>query len=220
MSKVFEERVTRIFYSIKNERINRPLPFKIPIYNDEKKIIAFLRSITKSSIDYEKEIKLLAKWRKENAFAFPTQFKVTFEGTKKWLKGLIENPTRILFFVESNEKQPVLIGHMGLYSFNFQDDSCEVDNIVRGVREKLKGVMTLGLKTLIKWTIKELKPKNIFLRVFSDNERAIKFYKRCKFQEKELIPLEKKEKGDIIFWEENRKLKKAKKYFLKMVYNN
>ncbi len=113
-------------------------------------------------------------------FAFPhPNLKLHFEGTKKWLKGLIENPTRILFFVESNEKQPVLIGHMGLYSFNFQDDSCEVDNIVRGVREKLKGVMTLGLKTLIKWTIKELKPKNIFLRVFSDNERDNKnFYKK------------------------------------------
>jgi len=211
-------RVIEKFSSIKNERFDKGQNVKLSIYNKQKRIIAFLRPITKKILENSKEIELLAKWREENAFAFPTQFKVTFEGTKKWIRALIENPTRILFFIESNEIKPVLIGHMGLYSFDFEDDSCEIDNVVRGDKKKLKGVMTFALKTLIKWTKQILKPKKIFLRVFSDNERAIRFYKRCGFKEYALIPLEKKVEDNFISWEENKNLIKAEKYFLKMVY--
>ncbi|MGA2775752.1 MAG: hypothetical protein ABSE81_06830, partial [Candidatus Omnitrophota bacterium] len=45
-------------------------------------------------------ISLLAKWREENCFAYPTKFKVTFEGTKNWLKEhVLSNSSRLLFLV-------------------------------------------------------------------------------------------------------------------------
>lgn len=189
----------------------------LPIYDREKVLIAYLRPLNNRTIQNKKEIALLAKWRKENSFAFPSQFEVTVEGTKRWVENqLLKNPTRILFFIEDTAKKPKLIGHIGLYSFDFKENTCEIDNVVRGDKDYLKGVMTWALKTLIKWTENELKPGQIFLRVFSDNTHAVTFYKRCGFASEKLIPLKKVVKPHMVVWEEDDSLEKAQKYFLKM----
>lgn len=215
----FKKRVLHTFLRIKQEQFHEFLPKKVPIYNHEGELVAYLRPITKSTLKNKKEIILLSKWRKDNSLAFPSQFTVTTEGTKKWLENqLIKNPTRILFFVESKDKSSRLVGHMGLYGFNFRDLSCEVDNVIRGNKIYLKGAMTWGLRALIRWTLLELEPRRIFLRVFSDNKHAIEFYKRCGFVQYKLIPLKKIKKEDATIWKEDKKLKKVDKYFLKMVF--
>ena len=45
-----------------------------------------LLPINYAHLEDETLINLLAKWREDNNFAYPSRFKVTFEGTKKWLK--------------------------------------------------------------------------------------------------------------------------------------
>ena len=216
MSTRFKKVVLTTFKSIKEKKID----IKLSINKSNNNVNAYIRPITKSTIDNENEISLLSKWREENSFAFPTQFKVTLEGTKNWTKQLIINPTRILFFIESDEKNPKIIGHLGFYSFDFNEDSCEIDNVIRGEKNYLKGAMTLAMKTMIGWAIDKLHPKKIYLRVFSDNKKAIKFYKACGFKKCLLIPLEKEERQNYVSWNENKKLAKAEKYFLKMVYQN
>ena len=74
---------------------------------------------------------LLAKWREKANPFFPSQFPVTLEGTHRWLvKGLLETADRILFWVKTADGRPV--GHVGLFRFDFENKSVEVDNIVRG----------------------------------------------------------------------------------------
>lgn len=217
LNRVFQRRVLNLFSQIKSGKKKQYSTYKLPIYNDKGELIAFLRPVNQKTLRNENEIALLAKWRQENSFAFPSQFTVTNEGTKGWLENqLLKNPTRILFFIESAGKRQKLIGHLGLYSFEFDANTCEIDNVIRGEKNYLKGVMTFALKTLLKWTYEKLKSKQIFLRVFSDNERAIIFYRRCGFVNYELIPLRKIMKPNLIFWEEDRTLKAADKYFLKM----
>lgn len=212
----FQHRVLKLFSLMKGETYYA----KLPIHSQKGELVAFLRPLNIKTILNKKEISTLAKWRKENSFAFPSQFKVTLKGTRDWLENqLINNPTRILFFIESADKESKTIGHLGLYSFDFQAETCEIDNVVRGEKNYLKGIMTLALKSFLKWTYHELRPKQIFLRVFSDNTRAINFYKRCGFVHYEFIPLCKLTKPNITVWEEDRTLKKADKYFLKMVLN-
>ncbi len=215
----FKQSVIRTFDCIKKEQFSVALPNMLPIYNKKGELIAFLRPITASVLNNNQEIKLLAKWRKDNSFAFPSQFKVTSAGTKKWLMNqLISNPTRILFFVETFQPRPKLIGHLGLYSFNFKEKSCEIDNVVRGNKQVLKGVMTWAMYVLIEWTRNTLKPRHLYLRVFLDNSHAIAFYKLCGFKPLQKIPLKKIESPDSTVWHEDTKLRNAEKYFLKMVY--
>lgn len=210
----FKKETISKFFKIKEE----VLKIKIPIKNEKNKTVAILRPITKKIIKNDNEIYLLAKWREQNSFAFPSQFKVTINGTKLWLiNQLLNNPTRMLFFVETKDTHPILIGHMGLYSFDFKENSCEIDNVVRGDKQLLKGIMSLALKELIAWTKKELKPNNIYLRVFYDNISAINYYTKIGFRKLKLIPLKKSVSKNMVIWNEDNRLKKSKKYFLKMI---
>lgn len=214
MSIKFKKIVLKTISSIKQGRID----LRLPIYDKSGgDVIAFLKPITNSTLSNLKKIKLLKKWRQENSFAFPSQFKVTLIGTIKWTEQLINDPARILFFIE-DAKSSSQVGHLGFYSFNFNNDSCEIDNVVRGDKKRLKGIMTPAMNILIQWAMDKLQPKNIFLRVFSDNERAVSFYERCRFRKYALIPLEITEKQNVITWHENKKIKKPQKFFLKMIY--
>ncbi len=216
MSLKFKNRVHQIFNRIKREDFNSFLPRTIPIYDDSGKLEGFLQPLTKKTIT-QHNARLLARWRQENAFAFPSSFKITIAGTKKWIENqVINNQERILFFVTTQDQSK--IGHLGLYTFNFRDNSCEVDNVIRGVKKGQRGLMSMALKALLKWTLVELKPSKILLRVFADNERSIEYYCRCGFIKKELIPLKKIISPNSFIWEEDRSLKKADKYFQKMVY--
>ena len=67
--------------------------------DDDGKSVGFLQPLTKKTITQE-NARLLAQWRQENSFAFPSSFKITVAGTKRWLESqVINNKGRILFFV-------------------------------------------------------------------------------------------------------------------------
>src|SRR6185503_15341948 len=94
--------VESIFQKLKNENNS----FLLPVYQDTKHV-ANLRIITKSMLSSSHNIRLLTKWRSEHQDAFPSQFKVTFEGTKKWGQAQLLNLSdRVLFFLETLEGEP------------------------------------------------------------------------------------------------------------------
>lgn len=220
MSRKFKDRVLTTL-SLLKKRNNKRKPDNIVIYDKDDKISAFLVPICKETITNNVEIELLAKWRKENSFAFPTQFPVSLRGTKEWVKNsLVGDKTRILFFIKTNTKDKILIGHMGLHSFNFRDNTCEIDNVVRGVKDYFPGIMTLSLIALLNWTKKKLNPKHIYLKVFSDNNKAIRLYKRCGFKEINKIPLKKTEKNNAVIWIETKTKNNCNKYNLLMKYSD
>src|SRR5438045_3384929 len=169
----FKSSVETILYNLKNETTSSVSPL-IPVLHEGKEI-ARLRVITKRMLSKDKIISHLTKWRSEHQDAFPSQFKVTKEGTKKWGRAQLLNlPDRILFFLETPDGKPY--SHLGLYRFNYKEQSCEIDNIVRG-KNLLPGSMTDALQALIEWTFAILHVKRLYLHVFADNEKAIKLYK-------------------------------------------
>ena len=121
------------------------------------------------------EIKLLAKWRKKVQPLWEETFEVTYEGTKKWIAGIIANPKKMLFFVVKDGK---LIGHVGYDEI--RDDYCYIGNVIRG-EGKSDGSMTYAVKLLINMATK-FNVKNIFLSALSSNEKAIKFYEDIGFK--------------------------------------
>lgn len=199
----FQKEAISLLKDIKNETYKREGLLKIPVYKDNEKV-AFLIPITKKNLidsdDNKKIIKLLAKWREQNSRWFDV-FKVTEEGTKKWLKEKVVGcDDRILFLIKTLDDS--IVGHIGFFRFNSEDNSCELDNVMRGEKSQVHGLMTCVTKTLLNWAFDELNLKIITLRTFSENERAIALYEKCGFKKVKDIPLEKIVNGDSIRWEE------------------
>lgn len=145
-------------------------------------------------------IEKLSQWREKAQQWFPSQFKITNKGTERWAQRLISNsPDRILFWVKNSKGQ--LIGHVGLFRFNYRNSFCEIDNIIRGVENTDKGIMLKSIDCMIDWAKSTFNLKDFYLRVVSDNQRAISLYERIGFDEIQRNPLIKKEKEDQVSWD-------------------
>jgi RimJ/RimL family protein N-acetyltransferase len=144
---------------------------------------------------------LLARWREKANPFFPSQFPVTLEGTHRWLvKGLLETADRILFWVKTVDARRV--GHVGLFRFDFQGKSVEIDNIVRGEEGLAPGLMQAAITALLDWTFDALGCEATSLRVLSDNDRAIRLYRRLGYVEVARVPLVRKQEGPVVHWVE------------------
>lgn len=168
----------------------------------------------KSVSTTDEEIFKIACWREKYFDAFPGKFYVTYSGTKTWLqKQVLDNEDRFLFMIfDDNE----ILGHLGFFRFNQENNSCEIDNVVKGT-EGYKGLMTKALNLVCSFAFDELKLNYLTLRVFDDNEKAKKLYERCDFKQKKLIPLKKKYNNDIFYdWIETEE-NSAERYFCEMI---
>src|SRR5262249_29504226 len=95
------------------------------------RVVARLEPVSWQDAERPEAIALLARWRERANPFFPAQFPVTLPGTQRWLlKQLLEVPDRILFWVRGIDRQAV--GHVGLFRFDWDGPSVEIDNIVRG----------------------------------------------------------------------------------------
>ncbi len=154
---------------------------------DKGKQVGQLIPFTQAHATDDAVIRLLAKWRDQSQDAFPGQFKVTFEGTKGWAqRQLMQLPDRMLFLIVDDKQN--MIGHIGLFRFDFKKRFCEIDNVVRG-EDAGKGLMTLATNALMQWGRDALHVKDFYLRVMSNNTRALNLYERTGFSEILRVPL-------------------------------
>ena len=116
---------------------------------------------------------------------------------------------------EENEEnvEKIDIGHMGLYRG-------EADNFIRGESSISKGIMTLSLQKMLYWSFNRLKINKLYLRVFSDNNKAIKFYKNCGFRSVGKIKLKKVIKGDVIRYVSLQNIEKPDRFYTLMCCKN
>lgn len=195
----YKEMVTRKLREIKfcpKAEIDRHC---IPIFENEVAIARF-RPITIDSIDDDKEVRLLSEWRKLANPQYFSQFPVTFEGTRRWMKNaLMDVEDRILFMIEIPGGVPV--GHLGLNRFNFKDRECENDNLIRGVRGGHPRLMFFSVAAMIQWAFDELGVVNSRGQVISSNAVILRIVGRLGYEETERLPLKKTVRGDVVEWE-------------------
>lgn len=176
-----------------------------------------LRVISTKDLGRGKLIAKLTHWRRRESFWFAQQFNVTIVRTKKWLRNLvIDNPDRVLFAVEDDKGK--LYGHLGFYRFRARDNSCELDNVVRGEND-IPGLMTDCVNTLVKWGFKNLGISALYLTTFDDNIRAVNLYKRCSFKKVAKIPLKKIRKNNESQWVKipYKQRSNAQRFYARMV---
>ena len=162
----------------------------------------------------------LAQWRAENSSAFPTQFPVTITGTTSWLRSkVLDVEDRILFLVL--DKHGNCVGHLGFSNAINDKLEIEVDNVVRGFKNAQPGIMSSAMKAILKWAEETICPSTIYLRVLSDNQHAINFYRKLEFSDDLMLPLRRHEEGDSISYlplaEDDRAL--PDRHFLRMIYS-
>lgn len=216
MSDVYKKTVLSQFAFLKRTtRLDDLLAKSIGLPDEQ----GYLIPVCEFHIDDRDIIADLAKWREENALAFPTQFTVSLDGTANWLKNkVLAVPDRMLFLVADRHGRP--IGHIGLANAANENREVELDNIVRGIKDTSLGIMTVAVKTLLAWLQEFLMPNHVFLRVFEGNQHAIDFYQNLGFKRSTTIPLRRHVSGDFIHYEplEEEDHEKPDKEFLLMVY--
>ena len=153
--------------------------------------------ITRECENDDEIITLLSKWRKENEFWSQAIFKVTNEGTKKWLiNKLIDVRDRLLFIIEINDEY---IGHVGLWKFDFEKRTCEIDNIMRG-EHKYPGAIYHSIIVLQDWARETFGIKDFYLHTLIENEKAIKLYNKLGYKIINEEPLIQVANGDRLEW--------------------
>ncbi len=160
-----------------------------PVCDDDGMIRAFLRPVTADfRITSPHYVSLFSQWRRENPTVSRGVFEITDERTERWLDNLVINrDDRILFMVvDLNGKE---LGHLGFSTFKYDEREAEVDYVLRGVKDTLPGLMYYAMIALMRLGLSELDLRVISLRVFADNEHAVKFYERCGFSITGRIPL-------------------------------
>ena len=144
-------------------------------------------------------MELLGRWRKENENWYLSQFEVTTERTTKWFIDKLTNvPDRLLFIIKSGSDY---VGHVGLFRFNFNEATCEIDNILRG-ENKYPGIIGSAIIEMMKWGAANLGLEGYTLKVLSDNPRAIRLYEKIGYVETMRIPLIRIQGKDGLEWTE------------------
>jgi RimJ/RimL family protein N-acetyltransferase len=131
-------------------------------------------------------IRLLARWRKKHEKWFPSQFPVSETRTASWLKKqVLDHPGRLLFMLRVHD---IYMGHLGLFRFDFEKKTCEIDNIIRG-RAGYPGLMACAISTMMAWGQTTLGLSGYTLQTTSDNTKALRLYESLGFAETKRIPL-------------------------------
>jgi RimJ/RimL family protein N-acetyltransferase len=189
----------------------------IKIYSPNKKGL-YITPITFDCINKKSIISKLTKWRQENQHGFSSIFEVTDSRTKKWIKqALLDREDRLLFMVYDDFSN--MIGHLGISSFNFENLTCEIDNVVRGEVSEQKKVMHTASMVLISWIKDNLKPNKIKLRVLNDNSNALSLYYRLGFKLNSLHPLQKIDSESATEWVKSDKNNNIDRFFIEMILN-
>ena len=195
---------------------NKPgFSIKVKKYNN-KSIV--LRVLTYEDLKNRTVIQNLSDWREKHSFWFGGGFKVTNARTRKWLKDLVlDKDDRILFMIEDQEGNSW--GHLGFNRFDPKDNSCELDNVVRGT-SGISGLMTDCVEAIVKWGFGNLKIENMYLSTYLDNKKAIALYKRCGFVQIGKVPLKRIRRDGELVWVEAEKESKtgARRYFAKFKF--
>jgi perosamine synthetase len=186
---------------------------KITFFHNE--INYFLVPVTESSIN-NNLVSFMKSLRENSQKWFPSSFKVTLESTENWLKNkIINNDSKLLYIIENMKGNR--IGHLGLNFIDLNEKICELDNVIKHESISIKGIMQKASEILIEKARELFDLDAIYLRVFSDNEKAINLYHKLGFIEINRVPMSLKIDSNHSYWyESNSNYTESKRYFVTM----
>ena len=165
----------------------------------------------------DETVSLLYNLRKKYREMFATDFEMTEDKTRNWIKNLIlGNPERILFIIYFDNKK---IGCIGNGGYDKKNNSSRLDNMMKDPLCNLPGAMTIVEKVYLKWMLDDLKLSKITGFLFSDNSRMIKIHKKCGWITTDVVSIKKIFTEEETRWEEittKSNNKNVERYFNKI----
>ena len=155
----------------------------------------YLVPITSHDLCSPSSISQLMTWRSSAQFAFPSRFKVSHEGTSRWLEAaVLQNPNRVLFWVLASDLSK--LGHIGL-QLNLTEHSLEIDNVYK-LESGPKGLMARAVMRLERVVEEEFSLEEISLRVLESNQHAVRFYEKLGYKVSQITSLIEVQNGEIL----------------------
>ena len=168
---------------------------RIDIEAGDSSPVGYFLPVTAATANDPTIVEKLTRWRNFARRSFLTQFTATPERTRKWLETtVLAGNNRLLFLLHTDRDR--LVGHYGF--INMDENSAEVDNLLRGESGGSPQLVQLAEVTLVSWMFSEFGLKHIRARVLSNNPFALRLHHDAGFQPVARIPLCKKEVGDEV----------------------
>ena len=147
----------------------------------------------------DETIELLYNLRKMYRDMFATDFEMTQEKTRNWIKKIIlESQDRILFLILVDNKKIGCIGHGG---YNEKENSSQLDNMMKDPSCNISGIMTIVEKVYLKWMFEFFELSKITGYLFSDNEKMMRVHLECGWKLIDKVPIKKKIENECSVWE-------------------
>jgi RimJ/RimL family protein N-acetyltransferase len=143
----------------------------------------------------ERLIERLAQWRALHMAVYPTQFRVTTEGTRAWLRDRVLGARdRIMFLVVGDDPGDAL-AHLGFdHAADGPERTVALSNVVRGERLP-RGSIHAALLRLLAWGHDSAGFASVWATPFSDNVRSVRMLRRAGLVCERTIPLRRCELG-------------------------
>lgn len=143
------------------------------------------------------ELRVLTQWRNRHVAVFLTEFVATEDRTASWLVSAVgQDAGRIVFTLR--EPNGAIFGLCGLASADWVAGTVELDGVIRGTAA-VPGGMSVAIRVLLDWASRIGLPTAL-VRVVSDNDHALAFYRRLGFVETDRVALRRVEEPGMVTW--------------------
>ena len=165
----------------------------LKIKHREKNVI--LRLVDES----DETVTLLTKWREMYRNNFGTDFSISEQKTREWIrKGVLENPDKIVFVIYVENRK---VGIISTAEYDEKTNSAILDTMMKDPTYKLPGLMTIIEKVYLKWMFDGLSLSKITGFLFSDNEKMMNIHQKCGWATIDVVPIQKISTDEGIKWE-------------------
>jgi hypothetical protein len=192
-------------------------------YNNKIKKIKKSNSKSFIKFDYQKnqiELKLvdtsnetvllITNWRKKYRMMFLTDFTITEQHTKEWIKNIICNDNRILFMIYLNGEK---VGTIGTASYESEQNCAQLDNLMKNPTCSIPWLIPIVEIAYLKWMFEYFDLSMIKGILFLDNFPSLNLHLNCGFKIVKKIPVEKIILKSSSVWKEiKNKNVKPKRY--------
>jgi RimJ/RimL family protein N-acetyltransferase len=134
-----------------------------------------LRLAAPADVEDDALIGRLGAWRAQYMDHYPTQFTVTTEGTREWMRDrVVGDPHRVMFLlVDEDDPFGSAYGHLGFVAPDPHHRSLQLSNLLNGDRDRLSsGAMRAAVRRMLAWAGEVLGVTRVTVVIFEDNERS------------------------------------------------